>query len=52
MDEETVQWSVSCDACEHEWMQVTPADSDPAGEETVCPECGSTLLDVTYAGRS
>lgn len=47
-----ILWSMSCDACDHEWMLTTPDDSDPKKEEVECPECGSTLLDATYAGRS
>jgi DNA-directed RNA polymerase subunit RPC12/RpoP len=52
MNEESALWSMTCDACDHEWMQTTPEDSDPKEEEVVCPECGSTLLDAAYAGRT
>ena len=50
-DEDTTLWSMTCNACDHEWIQTTPADSDPAGEQVECPECGSSLLDAAYAGR-
>ena len=50
MSEDMVLWSMTCNACDHEWMQSTPEGSDPAKEE--CPECGSTLLDAAYVGRS
>jgi DNA-directed RNA polymerase subunit RPC12/RpoP len=52
MSEEMVLWSMTCNACDHEWMQSTPDGSDPAKEEIECPECGSTLLDAAYVGRS
>jgi DNA-directed RNA polymerase subunit RPC12/RpoP len=47
-----ILWSMTCGACDHEWMQTTPPESDPAKEEVVCPECGSGLLDAVYAGRA
>jgi DNA-directed RNA polymerase subunit RPC12/RpoP len=50
-EEDTVLWSMSCNSCDNEWMQVTPADSDPAAEEIECPACASSLLDAEYAGR-
>ena len=50
--EDLVLWSMTCNACDHEWMQSTMADSDPQGEEVECPECGSTLLDFAYVGKS
>lgn len=52
MTEDSVLWSLTCDACDHEWMQTTPEDSDPKAEEVECPECGSELLHAEYAGRS
>ena len=51
-EEDEVLWSMSCGACDHEWMQTTPADSDPKTEEVECPECGSGLVEAVYAGRS
>jgi ribosomal protein S27E len=53
MSEETesVLWSMTCGACDHEWMQTTPEGSDPAAEEVECPACGSSLLDAAYVGR-
>ena len=51
-DEETILWSMTCNACDHEWMQTTPADSDPRAEEIQCPACGSELVDAAYVGRS
>jgi DNA-directed RNA polymerase subunit RPC12/RpoP len=51
-EEDSVLWSITCDACDHEWMQTTPEDSDPKREEVECPECGSELLHAEYAGRS
>jgi hypothetical protein len=50
-DEATVLWSMSCNSCDHEWMQSTPADSDPSAEEIECPLCASDMLDAEYAGR-
>ena len=50
-EEDTVLWSMTCNSCDNEWMQVTPADSDPAAEEIECPACASTMLDAEYAGR-
>ena len=52
MSEDTVLWSMTCGACDHEWMQTTPEGSDPAAEEIECPACGSTLLDAAYVGKS
>jgi DNA-directed RNA polymerase subunit RPC12/RpoP len=52
MNEDDVLWSMSCGACDHEWMQTTPSDSSPQEEQVECPECGSQLLDAAYAGRS
>jgi hypothetical protein len=51
MSEETILWSMSCGACDHEWTQSTPEGSDPGREEILCPECGSGLLDTTYIGQ-
>jgi hypothetical protein len=51
MSEDTVIWSMTCGACDHEWMVTTPADSTPAAEAVECPECASSLLDADYAGR-
>jgi hypothetical protein len=51
-DDETILWSMNCGACDHEWMQTTPADSDPQAEEVECPECGSGLVEAAYAGQS
>ena len=48
---DTVLWSMTCNSCDNEWMQITPADSDPAAEEIECPACASTMLDAEYAGR-
>jgi hypothetical protein len=50
-EEDTVLWSMTCNSCDNEWMQVTPADSTPAAEEIECPACASTMLDAEYAGR-
>jgi len=33
-EEDTVLWSMTCNSCDNEWMQVTPADSTPAVHET------------------
>ena len=52
MSEDTIVWSMTCNACDHEWLQTTPAGSDPAGEEVECPQCGSTLLDASYVGQA
>jgi DNA-directed RNA polymerase subunit RPC12/RpoP len=52
VSEESVLWSMTCNACDHEWMQTTPEGSEPAKEEIDCPECGSALLDAVYVGRS
>jgi DNA-directed RNA polymerase subunit RPC12/RpoP len=46
-----VLWSMTCNACDHEWMQTTPAGSKPADEEVECPECGSSMLDAAYVGK-
>jgi DNA-directed RNA polymerase subunit RPC12/RpoP len=51
-EDDMVLWSMTCNACDHEWMQTTPGESDPAKEEVECPECGSTLLDATYIGQA
>jgi hypothetical protein len=51
MSEDTVIWSMTCGACDHEWMVTTPAGSTPAAEAVECPECASSLLDADYAGR-
>jgi len=52
MSDELILWSMTCGACDHEWMQTTPAGSDPDREQLECPECGSSLLDAEYAGKS
>jgi hypothetical protein len=52
MSEDTVLWSMTCGACDHEWMQTTPEGSDPAAEEVECPMCGSGLLDAAYVGKT
>jgi DNA-directed RNA polymerase subunit RPC12/RpoP len=52
MSDDEVMWSMTCAACDHEWMQTTPEGSDPQKEEVECPECGSTLLEADYAGRT
>jgi ribosomal protein S27E len=52
MSEDLVLWSMTCNACDHEWMQSTPRESDPAREEVECPVCGSTLLDSAYVGKA
>jgi DNA-directed RNA polymerase subunit RPC12/RpoP len=52
MSDDSVMWAMTCGACDHEWMQTTPEASDPKNEEVQCPECGSALLDATYAGRA
>jgi DNA-directed RNA polymerase subunit RPC12/RpoP len=46
-----VLWSMTCNACDHEWMQTTPAGSKPSDEEVECPECGSSMLDAAYVGK-
>jgi DNA-directed RNA polymerase subunit RPC12/RpoP len=50
-EDDTVLWSMSCNSCDHEWMQTTPGDSDPVAEEIECPECASSMLEAEYAGR-
>jgi DNA-directed RNA polymerase subunit RPC12/RpoP len=52
MAQRTIVWALTCNTCDHEWMQSTPDDSDPSTEEVECPVCGSTLLDAVYAGRT